>query len=56
MASNLDFDIFICATNSDVQNIPGRKKTGAKDNPQIIPATKELSLFNNIKITLLKNL
>lgn len=48
MASNLDFDNFICVTNNDVQNIPGRKKTGAKDNPQIRPAMKELSLFSNI--------
>ena len=48
IASNLEFDNFICATNNDVQNIPGRKKIGAKDTPQIRPAIKELILFSNI--------
>ena len=31
-----------------MQNIPGKKNTGAKHNPQIIPASKENSLFDNI--------
>ena len=31
-----------------MQNIPGKKNTGAKHNPQIIPANKEDSLFDNI--------
>jgi hypothetical protein len=31
-----------------MQNTPGKKNTGAKHNPQIVPATKEISLFDNV--------